>query len=598
MTPRFRFSCHRFAALCILWLGMMLLITGWIKPISAQETPVESGSLLLEYYEAGERTDTPDILRDSLQAEQTAEFDAFKDRIRELLAHHYSGGGYLAAGIDSIRPPGEEQSAWRIYARPGCRFEIGSLDVRLTDNESDLLEDFVAFYGEGDPYEASALESEFRRLVSHFESLGYPLVRVEPAGFSTDNSSCKVSLDVEVTTGEKFRTDGVWVSGLEQYRPEYIETATGIRTGKTVTPELFRRGRRNLENTGFFYEVSEGDLLIRDGRTYVHYEVTERRANRFDLMFGYVPDQTHGYDLIGRGNIVVRNVGWPGTTMDLRFERLETLVSRLEAGFERNWIMGLPVGGGMEFRFFQQDTSYQQRGIQLDGIYNWTPQRRLSLHLIQENTSANQDPGLAVTVLDGVTRSAGFGYQYDNTDNRISPASGMIFDLTVISGFRRITDARAEEMQSRGTMLQQRAKLTIQRFHSPLARQVLAYRISGSTVESPEYTEADLLPIGGSRSIRGYREEQFRVARNAWTDMEYRYLLDPYSHAFLFAAGGVYQRPSLLGEERPQHTEWLYSGGFGFRYRTPIGLMQFTYAVSADDPLHNGKVHFSLSSDF
>ncbi len=344
--------------------------------------------------------------------------------------------------------------------------------------------------------------------------------------------------------------------------------------------------------------MSSGDIVIRDGEAYAHYEVTERRANHFDLLFGYVPRQIDGYQLIGRGEMLIRNVGWSGSSMHLTFERLDNRVTRLESGFERQLIMGVPLGSGLDFRFVQQDTSYQIRELHLRGTFNRTPERMYSIHLNQQHTSANDHPALAVSVLDGITRSAGFGFHFDNTDNRFSPQRGMIFTLHAETGFRRITDSRADAWQSRGTMLQQRARTTLKTFYSPFARQVIASSIHGAILESPEYTETDMMPLGGARSIRGYREEQFRVSRTAWADMEYRYLLDPLSHAFLFAAAGGYERPAMLGRTEGSTSGRLHSGGFGFRYQTPIGLMQFTYAVSAGDPLHNGKVHFSLTADF
>ncbi len=558
----------------------------------------------LRYFQDARNSASPAVLRDSLEVFLAAGPEQAGSRIRTVLARNYADSGYFSAEIDSIvfsqvfNKPQNGRNTVSVYSSPGCRYRLGEIDIELQDNRQELMQNFTSFYGENDLFDQEALQSKFRRMVRHLEQQGYPLARLEIFDLHPDSRTCRVSMDVGIWTGEVFRVDGVLTGGLRQFNADYVETATGIRKGEIITPDLFQRGRRNLENTGFFSEISRGDIVIRNEETYVHYDVTERRANHFDLMFGYVPRPMDGYNIVGRGEMLIRNVGWAGSAMHLVFERLDDMVTRLESGLDRQWIMGLPVGAGIDFRFVQQDTSYQVRELQVKGSYHRTPERMYSVHLSQQNTSANDHPALAVSVLDGVRRAAGFGFRFDNTDSRISPQRGMVFDLYVESGLRRITDNRVEELNSRGTMLQQRVRSSFKTFHSPFSRHVIAFQLNGAIVESPEYTETDVMPIGGARSVRGYREEQFRVARAAWADLEYRYLLDPVSHAFLFGTLGGYERPAMLGREEQSTSAWIYSGGFGFRYQTPIGMMQFTYAVSAEDPLHNGKVHFSLTAGF
>ncbi len=591
------------------------------------ETASEAANgFTMRFYRDGEPADPPRALADSLTHMHHRGRDAIVEVTKTVLARHYSDSGYFSAEIDSIvfwdmvpdgsdapddhdgvsgqqtstphTNNGSRQPTLSIHVTVGCRYQIGSLNFRIIDDDQQLLDRFLRFYGEGDTFDRLALEAELRRAVRHLEEQGYPLANLEISNFHPDRELCRVDIDAGLRAGEALQVQGVVTSKVVQADAGYIETASGIRENDKITPDLFRSGRRNLENTGFFREVSDGDLLLRDGDAYIYYDVIEQRANHFDLLFGYVPGQSGGNDIVGRGEMKVRNVGWTGSTMHLMFERLDEMVTRLESGYEREWIGGLPLGAGVDFRFVQQDTSYQVRELHLMGSYRRTPERRYSIHLLQNTTAANDDPALPLSVLDGVTRAAGFGFHFDNTDSRFTPRSGMMFNLYVESGFRRVSDARAEELRSRGTMLQQRVRTSLKTFYSPFSRQVIALGIHGSLVESPEYTETDVVPLGGSRSIRGYREEQFRVARYAWADLEYRYLLDPLSHAFLFGAAGGYERPAMLAREETGSSGWLYSGGFGFRFQTPIGLMQFTYAVSAEDSLHNGKVHFSLTAGF
>lgn len=550
-----------------------------------------------------------------------------KHAISRLLAGSYASTGYFSATIDSIvwdkpteterhnhlpyRHPGvsrnhyhaendmlEDPKSLSIYTTPGCRFNIGTVKYDVTNSVENLLDDYTAFYGPGSLYDPVRAEAEFRNLIQYLENKGYPLARIGIVSFDPDFESCSVDIAVSVITGQLFYASGVKTNEISQASPDYIQIASGIREKNLITRDLLRRGRRNLEHTGFFSEVSEGDILLQNDRAYIHYEVVERRANHFDLMFGYLPGNSAGNTIAGRGEMLVRNVAWEGSSLNIMFDRLESMVTRFEAGLDKQWIGGLPIGTGVQFRFVQQDSSYQTRIAQLRGSYMQTPERTIYAKWNHASSSAGTGIGTRLHVLDGTVHSAGFGFRFDNTDSRFTPRRGVIIDIYTETGYRRITDDRADAFDSKKRMIQQGLSAKFYSFHSMRPRHIIAHRLIGQAIESPEYTETDMIALGGARSLRGYREEQFRAARVAWTDLEYRYLLDPFSHAFLFGAFGGYERPEMPGIQNSGSRAVLYAGGFGFRYRTPIGLVQFTYAVSADDPLLNGKVHFSISAEF
>jgi outer membrane protein assembly factor BamA len=115
-------------------------------------------------------------------------------------------------------------------------------------------------------------------------------------------------------------------------------------------------------------------------------------------------------------------------------------------------------------------------------------------------------------------------------------------------------------------------------------------------LEAYRVTFNDLIRFGGANSFRGYAEEQFQAGRLLWGDIEYRFLLDRNSYLFVFGAAGRFHRPKLLTETSNQFqtTDNLYSTGFGMSYQTRIGRLKFTYAISPEESIGNGKVHFGI----
>ena len=101
------------------------------------------------------------------------------------------------------------------------------------------------------------------------------------------------------------------------------------------------------------------------------------------------------------------------------------------------------------------------------------------------------------------------------------------------------------------------------------------------------------LKLGGIESIRGYREEHFRVTRAGWTNLEWRVLLARRSRAFLFLDSGI------LGGT-PDGGPAFYPAGYGggLRVASRVGLIGLDYGLSRGDSPAQGKVHVQMVNEF
>ncbi len=103
----------------------------------------------------------------------------------------------------------------------------------------------------------------------------------------------------------------------------------------------------------------------------------------------------------------------------------------------------------------------------------------------------------------------------------------------------------------------------------------------------------ELLVLGGARSLRGYREEQFRGTRVALGSVEYRYLLGRRSRAIAFVDAGYWYRD---GSNVAKDTNLGY--GIGLRGDTRLGTISIDYGLGEGDDLLDGKLHVGLIREF
>ncbi len=553
----------------------------------------------------GEPSD--DFPEGDLNSVNPSDPDDYSNRALTQLKNHFSRDGYFDVQIDSLQLPqsGNPDEAV-LHVSLGDRYRVGSVskEVIRYDDPPDPPDEFPI---EGALWDNDLIEDYIATLITFYEDEGYPLTQVSIDRFSPNPENQEVDLTLEIMPGERAYADGLSFDGLDRLSSAWLQRVTGISDSTLITPEVMQRTRQKLDQIGMFDYVSEPEIQIQDGSSRLHFDVDELPATSFDILLGYMPDrggpEGDGNTIVGQADLEIRNIFTQGSTMRMAFERMEPLVTRLDLGYRREWVMGTPISAGGQFDFLQQDTTYQVRNLKVDGGYRLSSTTSIETTFRRQNTSANVNPDLPIRALDGTSTFAGAGIRYRNIDDRYSPTTGVEFRILAETGWRRITDPRAEEFTLDENQRRQRVELSVQPYFNLLPRHVLTFRLNGFYLEGSDFTESDMERFGGARSLRGYREDQFLGSRIAWADTEYRYLLAPRSYAFAFGALGTYDRDPYITEDELEQTggtdaNLLYSWGVGFSYATPVGFVSFSYAISRDSSPADGLVHFGVRSRF
>lgn len=559
--------------------------------VPAQGRQVPDGAEIT-WVNDGRNKPLPPALRKSSPAKP------FPDAQKEHILEHLLSRGYLSASIDSVslEPP-------RIYSGSGCRYRVNRYEFSIDPKGRDLLDEELdyrpAIRTTGrNWYSADMVKREADRIIRYWENLGFMLAEVHVKEIKTEPEDCLATVHLALDTGPRVQAAGQLMSPVRRNNPRYLQRVAGIKARDVITPSVLRNARNNLANTGLFIEVKEPVIVSRPDGYYVFYEFEEARTNSFDLLFGYVPQPSGKNSIIGTGRLDVRNALLSGSALHFSFERLQLLVTKLNASYDVRWIMGTPVGAGFSMNFIQQDSTYQVRNVQFTGRYILSGTTDIIASVRSESTSSQGGPGVPLQAFDGSVLFGGIGIEYRQVNRTRNPDRGFEARLMVESGIRRISDPRAGDFTESLRYGQQEINLFMRAYINPFHRHVIAPSLNGYAMISKEFTVTDLNRFGGARSLRGYREDQFQSSRMLWGDLEYRFQLDRESYAFAFGALGFYERPRLVFEpdDSMRVRDRLSSWGIGIAFNTPLGVMQFSYAISPEDDFTNGKVHFGLQA--
>jgi outer membrane protein assembly factor BamA len=135
--------------------------------------------------------------------------------------------------------------------------------------------------------------------------------------------------------------------------------------------------------------------------------------------------------------------------------------------------------------------------------------------------------------------------------------------------------------------------------HLPLSEHhALAGRIvAGTMLADPQDTllTAERYRVGGYKSLRGYTDDQFSLAKLYYQQMEYLYYFSEYGSLFVFVDAGLgFDQYALVSMENATK---MLGYGIGLRIPVKLGLATFEWGRNYTDTRSWGRIHVSIQSD-
>lgn len=478
-------------------------------------------------------------------------------------------GGITLSGLDSLRA---QALLGRFNTRPGRMLDAPELTADLDDA---LLQ---------------------------MDKEGLPFARFELERLQLDSLTRErngLTLAYRATPGPRLILREIQITGNHLTKPGVILREIRIRPGEPYSQPMVARIVSRLMKLGYFKRVEEPVLFFTAGQEGgLLLRVEEGQSSRFDGVVGYTPGsgEVKGY-FTGLVDISLGNLLGTGRTLYAHWQKKDRQTQDISLRYREPWLAGWPLHLGAGFTQLIQDTTYVQRDLALEMavplLENFTLQAQAGRSQIVPDSLGSYRFGL----LRSSTLNGSLGIEYDSRDDRLNPRQGIYYTTSYQSGRKRNLGPEALLTAAvRRQTITKRIVLDLEVYAPLFKRQILAVALHGRQIKSgePIVPVPDQYRLGGAKTLRGYREDQFRGSSVAWSSLEYRYWLGRRSRTFFFADYGYYSEPTAAG--RLQAYKLGY--GFGFRLETGLGIMSLDYGLGQGDDLMAGKIHVGLINEF
>jgi outer membrane protein insertion porin family len=374
-----------------------------------------------------------------------------------------------------------------------------------------------------------------------------------------------------------------------------------LRPGALYSKKQVEKIPERLNRLGLLKSVSD-PVIVMKGRRHIGLliEIEEGNSTSFDGVVGYIPGESavagnEGY-FTGLVDLSLNNLFGTGRQFSVYWKKPDRLSEEFSLGFREPWVMGYPLDVGVGLDRTVRDSAFIEWQYEL----NTRLRIRENFYLVSRLHRRIALPDSASSRTQRLTRNAvlngEIGVEYDSRYYPINPRDGIFYRNTYSYGLKENFGPSylLDEDQIKKNERVETIHIEFEWFQRIAMNQVLSLQLTGYKISGGRLQLTDFFWFGGSRSLRGYRENQFRGNVVAWANLEYRFLLNRNSRLFVFNDWGFYQ--DIRASEKTDHT--LPGYGIGIRLDTGLGIMGIDYGLGRGDTFSQGKIHFGIINRF
>jgi outer membrane protein assembly factor BamA len=474
---------------------------------------------------------------------------------------------YIRIPSPELIPLAEEDL--RLIFRLELLEDSSAIQIRFTGLKhfSESILHQLAYTSADARYPLSELSDIMQRVLSIYHQRGYLFAAVQLDSLVMDDG---LSAWLKVEEGGVMSPQNYQVQGNEITRESALLKSSGLLGHSLITPQILTQAEGNIKSKAYIRDcvilpLDEHNLLI---------NIEEGRMTFLEGILG-LSEKDGNRELSGMINIEFLNLWGTDRGISLYWRNTPTDFSELIFSYHESGLYFIPLAADLALSRTMQDSLWIRSTVETD-LYYQSLYQKTGLNVTAQSTL----PGSSTpTIEKSRNSSVGAFWKYKNTRGERIPVSGM--DL------RAAYDYVFAEGKDYGNMeLSMRQYLPVSgRFIGFLGAE---YRSSENT-QLPDY---ELYSLGGYKSVRGYREDEFKSRKLGWLNSEIRYMVAATTMLYVFYDHGFITQPDAGSKFD------LIGLGGGIKLGTRLGILSIEYGLGyRDNKFSNlglGMIHLGL----
>jgi len=503
--------------------------------------------------------------------------------------------GYFLANFDSIV---SSLGTTNAYLFLGPKFKKISLAITPEDY---LFLRRLGFYGtvklsdQGVSLSPSQLRATLRQVLESLNQNGYPFASVTLIDNVIGIDS--IASTLKILKGRKLLWKSIQVKGDSTFSAASIQSITGIKVGDNFNEVQWQGLDQKLKQINHIQVVKAAELLFTNEGAELFLYLKSARISNFNGAIGLQPNPvSQRVGLTGELQLKLVNTLRQAEQVDFNWRSIQPATQSLVIRVNYPYLFKTTFGTDFKFNLYKRDSTFLEikaafavqyqfkKGQLFKGIYQFYSSDRLA--------GAGSSVGFSQSV--SLTTSAfGIAFLKKELDYIPNPSKGSATTIELFVGSR---EAKTDTV-SNSTSTIFKGSISYEKYFRLASRHVVKSAIAYDFYYAPVIYQNERYRFGGLTSLRGFNEEEIFSTSRAIFSLEYRFLVDKNSAAFLFYDQAVYEdRSTSYIKDTP------FGIGAGFSIGSKIGIFSISYAIGKQlkNPFdfRQGKVHFGYIAYF
>ena len=501
---------------------------------------------------------------------------------------------YILASVDSLLYL-ENELKVSFYVGP----KFGKANLTIDNNDFLFFKRYMnineKFFREiaFTPHQISSTLKEMQHVL---ENNGYPFSKVFLNNIEIDGQNLRAHISVQ--KNEFYKWSEIHIKGDSSISKIFLSNIIRIKPGDKFSQLELNQISKRIKQINFLKEIKNHEILFtKDGAELFLY-IKSNPISSVNGVIGLQPNpKTNKVDLTGDISLKLLNVLKRGELLEFNWKSMQAQTQSLKGKINYPFIFKTPFGIDAQFNLYKRDTTYIEikstLGIQYflkGGNYLKVFYQNYSSNIL---SGGNNNPKY-VNLGSVKSNNYGLAILRKQVDYIPNPSTGFILNTEVAFGSRKSQISDTSKINISNTY---RCELSLEFFIPVAKRHILRLANQTDIYYAPKIFQNEVTRFGGLTSQRGFNEEELFSTTKSLLSIEYRFLVDQNSRAFLFYDQSWYENNAAT-----YYKDHPFGFGAGFSFGTNIGIFSISYAQGKqfNNPIliKNGKVHFGYVAYF
>ena len=499
--------------------------------------------------------------------------------------------GYLLSSFDTISYQNKNVKA---HFSLGKKFGKANLSITtenlsLLKNSMNISEKLI----QNIDFTPLQISSILKNIYKTLENNGYPFAKVWLSNIEIKDD--QLSAEVSIEKEQYYEWNKINLKGDNSISEIFITNLIGIKVGTSYNQSDFKKISKRLKQANFISEIKPAEILFTKDGVELFLYLKSNPISSANGVIGFQPDPTtNNLNLTGDLSLKLVNVIKRGELLELNWKSIKDQTQSLNTKLNYPFLFNTNFGIDGQFQLYKLDSSFLELkssiGVQYfmkGGNYIKLFYQNISSNVITKNVSTN---------LMGNVNTNNYGLalykrQFDYIPN---PTNGFSINTELSIGSRKST---ISDTSTTITSTTYRGEISLEWVYPLHKRHVLYFSNFSAFYHAPIIFQNEVERFGGQTSQRGINEQELFATTKTTSRVEYRFLVDKNSRAFLF-----YDQTWYENNAASYYQDSPFGFGAGFSFGTNIGTFSLSYALGKQysNPilLRDGKIHFGYISYF